>query len=89
MQAFINKDLLKLSQLKEKSHELGLIQGEKINRLKTWKNFVFCSVFDQMYAVRIANLVSLITLTQTGKRYFKNKIAIQNLETDENGNEQD
>lgn len=33
-------------------------------------------MFNQLYAIRIANMMSLITMTQTGKRYFRNEIIL-------------
>jgi hypothetical protein len=65
----INKDILNIYEAKERSMGSG---AEKVQKLKEYKNTVFESYFAQIYSVRVSNLVSLITLTQTGRRYYKN-----------------
>ena len=32
------------------------------------------TTYGQIYATRVANLISIITLGQTGKRYYKNQL---------------
>lgn len=54
--------------------------AEKVQKLKEYKNTVFESYFAQIYSVRVSNLVSLITLTQTGRRYYKNQISLKETE---------
>jgi len=73
----INKENLELPMLKERSTEKDLSPQEKQRRWKSLKNSVFFSLFDQLYAVRISNMVSVITMTQTGKRYFRNEIVLK------------
>ena len=50
---------------------------EKVKALKTLRNEVFTSCVLQVYAVRVANMVSVITLSQTGKRYYKNQRSLK------------
>ena len=35
-------------------------------------------MFNQLYSIKIANLLSVITLAQTGKRYYQNTVYLQN-----------
>lgn len=77
------KDMLGLNQLKESSADNSLQMSEKIHKFQELKNGVFTAVFAQIYCVRIANMVSIITLIQNGKRYYKNKMALKySAETD-------
>ena len=59
----LNSSILRLPQLKEKTSEQGLSPQEKQRRWKSFKSAVFSSLFDQLYAIRIANMMSLITMT--------------------------
>jgi len=72
----VNKEILGLQALKDKSSEAGLNSQDKINNLKAFKNSVFASAFNQIYAIRLANIISIITLSQTGKKYFQNTISL-------------
>ena len=72
----LNNTVLELPQLKDKTTEQGLTPQEKQRRWKEFKRAIFCSLFNQLHAVRIANVVSLVTMTQTGRRYFRNEILL-------------
>ena len=74
---FINNDVLELPRLKLATSSEGLTSQEKQQRWKAFKKAVFHSLFDQLYAIRIANLISLLTITQTGKRYFRNEVLLK------------
>ena len=69
--------MLGLAQLKDSSADNSLQMSEKIHKFQGLKNGVFTAVFAQIYCVRIANMVSIITLIQNGKRYYKNKMALK------------
>ena len=60
---FINKDILELQSAKEGSSQAGITQQEKVERMKNFKNCVFVSAFMQVYSIRVANMVSMVTLT--------------------------
>lgn len=55
----------------------GISSDEKVKHLKQLRIEVFVSCFLQIYAIRIANTLSFITLMQTGKRYYKNQISLK------------
>jgi arginine deiminase len=60
---YLNNTVLELPKLKERTNEQGLKPQDKQQRWKEYKRAIFCSLFNQLYAVRIANMVSLVTMT--------------------------
>lgn len=49
---------------------------------------MFVSTFSQLYSIRIANLISMLTLLQTGKRYYQTKMALERIGNTEEQNEE-
>lgn len=77
VQNLVNNHACALGYSKDQTQQAGISPADKIQRLKTFRDKVFCAIFDQLFALRIAGMVSLTTLAQTGKRFYRNKLHLE------------